>query len=60
MLVRIVKHSGADAALEVGTSEHVVVDAGLATAPECRVVGELFEGDGTIAQFVIDLEDGSA
>lgn len=60
MLVRIIEHGGADASLEVGAGEHVVVDASLATAPECRVVGELFESDGPIAQFVIDLEYGSA
>ena len=60
MLLRIVEHGGADATLEVGTGEHVVVDTRLTATPEGRIVSELLEGDRTVAQLMVDLEHSSA
>ena len=55
VLLRVVEHSGANAALVVGAGEHVEVDASLTAAPESGVIGELFERHGTISQLVVDL-----
>ena len=59
MLCWVVEHSGTDASLEVGALQDVIVDAGLAAAPESRIVGQLLEGHRTIAELIVDLEDGS-
>lgn len=57
MLLGVVEHGGADATLEVGAGQDIVVDAGLTTAPESGIVGKLLEGDRTVTQLVVDLED---